>query len=204
MNVDDARAALSKLGLTLNIIDKQISDTIPQDTIMSQAQAPNDEADRGTAIDVMVSLGPASANVPDVGGKSPDDALSALRSAGFVPVITYNVDPTNAGGTVSAEQPGPGTSAKRGSRVAIFIGVPGTVPDVAGLTLDAAKSTLEKNGYQSGNIAFTSDCVGATAGDATPCPGDEGKIVRTEPEANKDVKPGEAVTIYVHRAEPPK
>lgn len=204
MNVDEAREALKKLGLSLNIVDKQISDTIPQDTIMSQAQAPNSPADRGTAVDVMVSLGPSSASVPDVGGKDPQDALALLRGAGFAPVITYNVDPTNAGGTVTAEQPAPGSAAKRGSRVDIFIGVPGTVPDVAGMPLDAAKTALEKNGYESGNIAFTTDCVGAVAGDATPCPADEGKVVRTEPEANKDVKPGEAVTLYVHRAEPPK
>jgi serine/threonine-protein kinase len=201
MNLDEARAALSKLGLTLNVVDKQISDTIPEDTIMSQVQAPNAEADRGSAVDVMVSLGPASASVPDAGSKLPADAIAALRAAGFVPVITYNVDPTNAGGTVTAQQPGPGTTAKRGSKVAIFIGVPGTVPDVAGMTLDGAKAALEKNGYQSGNIAFTADCVGAAAGDSSPCPNDEGKIVRTEPEANKDVKPGEAVTIYVHRSE---
>jgi serine/threonine-protein kinase len=204
MNLDDARGTLKKLGLGLNIVDKQISDTIAQDTIMSQAQAPGSPVDRGTAIDVMVSLGPSSASVPDVGGKSPSDAVALLGSAGFTAVITYNVDPTNAGGTVTAEQPGPGSSVKRGSKITIFIGVPGTVPDVAGMTLDDAKAALEKNGYQSGNIAFTTDCVGAAAGDVTPCPGDEGKIVRTEPEANKDVKPGEAVTLYVHRAEPPK
>ncbi len=204
MSVDDARAALKKLGLTLNIVDKQVSDTIPEDTIMSQAQAPNSLVDRGSAIDVMVSLGPSSANVPDVGGKVPADAVAALDAAGFTPVITYNVDPTNAGGTVTAQQPSPGSSVKRGSKITIFIGVPGTVPDVAGMTLDVAKATLEKNGYQSGNIAFTTDCVGAAAGDVTPCPGDEGKIVRTEPEANKDVKPGEAVTLYIHRAEQPK
>jgi beta-lactam-binding protein with PASTA domain/tRNA A-37 threonylcarbamoyl transferase component Bud32 len=201
MNVDDARAALRKLGLSLSVDDKQMSDTIPQDTIMSQAQAPSSEVDRGTAIDVTVSLGPSSASVPDVGNKSPADALGALRGAGFAPVITYNVDPTNAGGTVTAQQPGPGYSAKRGSKVTIFIGVPGTVPDVAGMTLDDAKAALQKNGYQSGNIAYTTDCVGAAEGDATLCPADEGKIVRTEPEANKDVKPGEAVTIYVHRAQ---
>jgi serine/threonine-protein kinase len=204
MNVDDARAALQKLGLTLNIVDKQVSDTIPAETIMSQAQAPGDEAERGSSVDVMVSLGPPSASVPDVGGKSPSDALTALRSGGFVPVITYNVDPANAGGTVTAQQPGPGYTAKRGTKVAIFIGVPGTVPDVAGMGLDDAKAALEKNGYQSGNIAYTADCIGATAGDTTPCPADEGKIVRTEPEANKDVKPGEAVTLYVHRSEPPQ
>jgi serine/threonine-protein kinase len=204
MRVDDARTALRKLGLTLNIVDKQVNDTIPQDTIMSQAQAPNSAVDRGTSVDVMVSLGPSSASVPDVGSKPPTDALAALRGAGFVPVITYNVDPTNAGGTVTAQQPGPGESAKRGSKVTIFIGVPGTVPDVAGMLLDDAKSALEKNGYESGNIAFTTDCIGAAAGDATPCPADEGKVVRTEPEANKDVKPGEAVTVYVHRTEPPK
>ncbi len=204
MKVDAARDALKKAGLTLNIVDKQASEAIPQDTIMSQAQAPNASAEPGSAVDVMVSLGPSSATVPDVGSKAPGDALGLLRTAGFVPVITYNVDPTNAGGTVTAQQPGPGDSAKRGSKVMIFIGVPGTVPDVSGTTLDVAKATLEKNGYASGNIAFTADCVGAAAGDATPCPGDEGKIVRTEPEANKDVKPGEAITLYVHRAETPK
>ncbi len=204
LDVDAARDALRKVGLTLNVVDKQISDTIPQDTVMSQAQVPGAQADRGSAVDVMVSLGPSSANVPDVGGKSPADAQAILRSAGFVPVITYNVDPTNAGGTVTAQQPAAANASKRGAKVAIFIGVPGTVPDVAGLPLADAKTALEKNGYQSGNIAFTSDCVGAAAGDATPCPADEGKVVRTEPEANKDVKPGEAVTMYVHRAEPPK
>ncbi len=204
MSVDDAREALRKLGLTLNIVDKQVSDAIPQDTIMSQAQAPDSEADRGSAVDVMVSLGPTTASVPDVGGKLPGDALALLRGAGFEPLIMYNVDPTNAGGTVTAQQPEAGTSAKRSSRVAIFIGVPGTVPDVAGMPLDAAKAALEKNGYQSGNIAFTSDCIGAAAGDLTPCPDEDGKIVRTEPEANKDVKPGEAVTLYVHRSDVPK
>jgi serine/threonine-protein kinase len=209
MNVDDARTALRKAGLTLDIIDKQASETIPQNTIMSQAQAPGSELDRGSSVDVMVSLGPTSASIPDVGAKAPNDALSALRAAGFTPVITYNVDPTNAGGTVTAQQPAPGSSAKRGSKVTIYIGVPGTVPDVSGSPLEDAKATLQKNGYQSGNIAYTTDCVGAAAadaspsaaGDASPCPEDEGKVVRTEPEANKDVKPGEAVTLYVHRAD---
>ncbi len=201
MNVDDARDAARKAGLTLNIVDKQVSATIPLNTVMSQTQSPGSAIDRGASVDVMLSLGPTSATVPDVGAKAPDAALSALQSAGFAPVITYNVDPTNAGGTVTAQQPAPGSSAKRGSKVTIFIGVPGTVPDVAGMPLDDAKSALQKNGYQSGNIAYTSDCVGATAGDTTPCPADEGKIVRTEPEANKDVKPGEAVTIYVHRTD---
>jgi serine/threonine-protein kinase len=202
MNVDDARAELRRVGLTLAIVERQPSDSIPQNTVMSQAQPPGSDLDPGSSVDVMVSLGPTSASVPDVGAKDPTAAVAALRNSGFAPVITYNVDPTNAGGTVTAQQPGPGASAKRGSRVTIFIGVPGTVPDVAGLTLDAAKSALEKNGYQSGNLAYTTDCVGAVAGDATPCPGDEGKVVRTEPEANKDVKPGEAVTVYVHRADP--
>jgi serine/threonine-protein kinase len=202
MTVDDARAALRKLGLALNIVDRQPSDTIPPDTILSQAEAPNAQADPGSAIDVTVSLGPSAASIPDVGNKLPADASAALQNAGFVPVITYIADPTNAGGTVTAQQPGPGVSAKRGSSVTIFIGVPGTVPDVSGMTVEQAKAALVKNGYQSGNIAFTADCPGAAAAEPTPCPADEGKVVRTEPEANADVKPGEAVTMYVHRTGP--
>ncbi len=69
----------------------------------------------------------------------------------------------------------------------LSIAVPGTVPDVTGMTLDAARTALQNAGYRVGNVAITQQ-------------GDEGKVVRTEPEANATLHPGEAVTIYYNAA----
>ena len=60
------------------------------------------------------------------------------------------------------------------------------------MTLDAAKSALIAQGYQIGGIAYITDS-----------PQQEGQIVRTEPEANSSVKPGETVNLYVMRANAP-
>jgi beta-lactam-binding protein with PASTA domain len=67
------------------------------------------------------------------------------------------------------------------------VAVPGSVPDVAGQPLDVAKAALIAAGYQIGNIVQSQE-------------GEEGKVVRTEPEANANLRPGESVNITVHPA----
>jgi beta-lactam-binding protein with PASTA domain len=125
--------------------------------------------------------------VPDVSGKSPADASTALQAAGFVTRVQYIVDATNAGGNVSAQDPAAGTMTPRRSTVTISVAVPGTVPDVTNMTLDDAKNAIVASGYTVGNVAVTQD-------------GPDGKVARTEPEANASLRPGEAVTIYYHSA----
>jgi serine/threonine-protein kinase len=188
MNVDAARAALEKLGLRLDIVNRIQSDTIPENTIASQEPQGGAQVDPGSTISVDVSSGAPPAAVPDVGGKSPDDAGAALRAAGFIPVPAYIVDPSNGGGTVTATQPAAGTSVPRGSKIKIMISVPGTVPDVSNMTLEEARKAILAGGYQVGNIANTTD-------------GSPGKVVRTEPEANTQLTPGESVMIYLHPAD---
>jgi serine/threonine-protein kinase len=187
MNADAARAALERLGLRLDIVQRTQSDTIPENTIASQDPHDGVQVDPGTSVQVVVSTGAAPAAVPDVSGKSPDDASAALRAAGFVPVITYNVDPSNAAGNVTAQQPAAGTSVPRGSKITVIVSVPGTVPDVSNLTLEDARKAILAGGYLVGNVAQTTD-------------GTAGKVVRTEPEANSQLRPGESVMIYFHPA----
>ncbi len=57
------------------------------------------------------------------------------------------------------------------------------------MTLDEAKRALTEQGYQIGNIAYTQDSSLQ-----------DGQVVRTEPEANASVKPGESVNITVMRS----
>ncbi|GAC1404769.1 MAG: Stk1 family PASTA domain-containing Ser/Thr kinase [Candidatus Velthaea sp.] len=187
LTFEAARERLAAAGLKVGDVQKIESDAIPENTVASQTPQDGTKLDRGATVALSVSTGAAAATIPDVGGKSPEDAAAQLRTAGFNPVITYSVDPSNASGNVTAQQPAPGTSAKRGMKIVMVISVAGTVPDVSGMSLDEAKKTILANGYQIGNVAITQD-------------GDDGKVVRTEPEANKQTRPGESVVIYYHPA----
>jgi beta-lactam-binding protein with PASTA domain len=53
------------------------------------------------------------------------------------------------------------------------------------MALDDARKAILAGGYQVGNVANTTD-------------GTPGKVVRTEPEANTQLRPGESVMIYFH------
>jgi len=185
VSVDAARATLAKIGLKLNVDQQTASDLIASGTIISQAQSGGSMVDPGATVGVTVSTGPVLVSVPDVGGKSPADAVTALQTAGFTPRIQYIVDATNAGGNVSTQDPPANATAPRRSTVTISVSVPGTVPDVSGMSLDDAKNAIVASGYTVGNVAVTLD-------------GSEGKVARTEPEANAALRPGESVTIYYH------
>jgi eukaryotic-like serine/threonine-protein kinase len=167
-------------------VDQQTpSDLIPNDTIISQAQSGGSTVDPGSTVGITVSTGPVIVSVPDVGAKSPADAVATLQAAGFTPRIQYIVDAGNAGGNVSAQDPAAGASAPRRSTVTISVAVPGTVPDVTNMALEDAKRAIGASGYTVGNVAVTQD-------------GPDGKVARTEPEAGAALRPGEAVTIYFH------
>ena len=189
MKLDDARTLLTRLGLQLNVVQKTESDSIPENAIASQDPAPGSSVATKSAVSVVVSSGASAAAVPSVTGRSPEDAQAAIRSAGFEPALSYSVEAANAPGTVTAQQPAGGTNAKRGSRVTIYVNVPGTVPDVTGQSLEAAKHAIAQSGYQIGNIVYTPD-------GGVP----DGMVVRTEPEANSALRPNESVNITVQRS----
>jgi len=184
-SVDAARAQLAKIGLKLNVDQQTPSDLIPSGTIISQAQSGGSTVDPGSTIGITVSTGPVPVSVPDVSGQPPPAAIATLQAAGFTVRIQYIVDATNAGGNVSGQDPAGNATAPRRSTVTIDVAVPGTVPDVTNMSLDDAKAAIVASGYTVGNVAVTQD-------------GPDGKVARTEPEANASLRPGEAVSIYYH------
>ncbi len=96
-----------------------------------------------------------SLNVPDVTGKTADEARSTLAGAGF----TYVDGGTQAGGgtagTVSSTSPGAGTLLSQGSSVTVYTtdGTQTTVPDVAGKSFDEARGLLQQAGFA--NVSTT-------------------------------------------------
>jgi serine/threonine-protein kinase len=183
MTIPDATAALQARGLKLEIGERAALDGVPENVVASQDPKAGAKIDAGGAVTVVVSSGPGNVVIPEVGGTNVSEAVVALRNAGLQPTFVYIVQVGTPSGTVLDEFPAGGTQKARGSEVRLSIAVPGTIPDVTGQALDAARTALQNAGYRVGNVAITQQ-------------GDVGKVVRTEPEANAALHPGEAVTIY--------
>jgi serine/threonine-protein kinase len=190
-SLDDARAVLGRRGLRLSIGQQIESDTIPADMIASQNPEADATAAPNSTVTVVVSTGAPLAEVPNVVGQDPATAQTTLQNAGFAVKLTWAIDPANASLKVNTESPAAGARTKKGTRVEIMVSVPGTVPDVTGMPLDAAKAALVQNGYAVGSISYTQQ------------PGaQDGTVVRTEPEANSNLNPGESVNITVNGTGP--
>jgi beta-lactam-binding protein with PASTA domain/tRNA A-37 threonylcarbamoyl transferase component Bud32 len=187
LTLDAARALAARSNVKLNVDQQTSNDMIPNNTIVSQAISAGTSIDTGATVGVTVSTGPALVAVPDTSGRSPADAAALVQQMGLVPRVQYIVDASNASGNVIAQDPAANATVPRRSTVTLSIAVAGTVPDVSNQTLDDAKRAILTNGYNVGNVAITQD-------------GNAGTVVRTEPEANSALRPGEAVTIYYHPA----
>jgi serine/threonine-protein kinase len=185
--VSAAVAAHAKLVAS---VQRVVLEGVPTDQVASQDPAAGATVDSGGTVTLTVSSGPALVSVPDVGGKSLADATDAISSAGFNAKVTYSIQ-GGGDGTVVQQDPAPSAQARKGSSVNIMIAVPGTVPNVAGMTVDAAKSALMRLGYKPGNISYVQE-------------GPEGTDARTEPAANTQLGVGETVSLYVNGASGPR
>jgi serine/threonine-protein kinase len=181
LSVDDATAALAKLGLKLQVGERQASDNIPANTIAAQDPKDGTKIPPGGAVTVVVSSGIGATAVPDVTGKSTHDAVVALQAAGFDPVFSYTVQ-SGSPGTVLRQVPPAGTAANHGSGVTIMVTASGVVPDTAGMALDDAKAALQNAGYVVGTTTAVPD-------------GSGGKVLRSDPVANTPLRPGETVNL---------
>jgi serine/threonine-protein kinase len=112
---DAAAAALRALGL-VPVQGGAFSDTVPVGIAVSTTPAAGGLADRGSRVSVNISKGPDLVAVPDVTGKSVNDA-TALLAAASINVSNVFGPPTK---TVFFTDPTPGTKVKHGSSVNLY------------------------------------------------------------------------------------
>jgi eukaryotic-like serine/threonine-protein kinase len=182
--LNDATAELARRGLRLEIGERVTSDNIAPDVVASQNPPPGSSVDPGSTVTVMVSSGPETIGLPDVRGRNAGEATEALQSAGLVARIDYAVDQSVTSGTVLEQNPAPASQVRKGSVVELSVGVPGNVPDVSGLSLEQATAALLDAGYKLAPADYGAD-------------GEAGKVVRSEPEAGAQLRPGETVLLHI-------
>jgi beta-lactam-binding protein with PASTA domain len=137
---------------------------------------------------------PTPVAVPDLVGRTLAQARTEIRAKGLVTEVRY-VPNSQPQGTVVAQSPKPGTTAKRADHVLVNVSQgpkpkqSTTVPDVVGTSEAAARQQLTSAGF----TVFAQD---APAND----PSQDGTVVDEQPAGGSAAPHGSEITIYVGRA----
>lgn len=162
----DAEKLIVSTGLTVGKVDQANSDDIASGHVISQDPTAGTKVDENTSVNIVVSMGkakPGKTTVPDLTGKSQEEAEKTLKDAKLVavpgnPVYSDAVDP----GKVCTQSVAAGTQVDEGSQVVFSTSLGKetvVVPDVTGKTIDDARDTLNKAGLGTDTTSAYSDKV---------------------------------------------
>jgi serine/threonine-protein kinase len=150
MTPAEAEKALSDLKLVYSKGLDKPHESIEIGRISGQSAAAGSEVAEGTKIVCEISSGPDSITIPNVFGMTKEAADNALREAGFA--VAYSEeefsDTINSGSVIRQDRTG---SAKKGDTITLTISKGPkppdpepqvTVPNVVGMSIDAANNAL--------------------------------------------------------------
>lgn len=155
--LDTAKKEAEALGFTIVKETEEYSADYEVGQIISQLPEAGKEAETGTKINVTVSLGMASSDMPNVKGKDAKEAASNIQALiGKEPQVEYEYNEEEIGKIIK-QQPAEGTKITSDSTIILTASrgeemkkVP--VPTVEGKSLEEAKKDLEALGLKVGNI----------------------------------------------------
>src|SRR5207302_756551 len=117
-----ATSAIIGAGLTLGTVTMQSSTTVASGNERKQGPAAGTSVANGSAVNLVVSSGPAQVAVPNVVGQTQAAATSAISGAGLtVGTVTMQSSTTVASGSVISESPTAGTMVAVGSAVSLVV-----------------------------------------------------------------------------------
>ena len=118
----NAEAAITSANLTVGTITTANSLTVPAGSVISQDPVGGTSAPQGSAVNLVVSLGPATVTVPNVVGMTQTNAESAIIAVGLIiGTITTANSETVPPGNVISQNPAEGLSVIQGSPVSLVI-----------------------------------------------------------------------------------
>ncbi|HFF9307244.1 TPA: Stk1 family PASTA domain-containing Ser/Thr kinase [Clostridium perfringens] len=196
MNLDSVKKTLKNLGLELGNVGEEYSDSVPRGEVISQSPNANESVDKGSKVNVTISKGKEikseTINIPDVSGKSVEEAKSILSNAGVGvnPVKGEAAKSEGEAGKVYSQSQSGSLTIKQGEKVTITINYHGdyvkpekSVPGVTGKSVDEAKSELTNAGFK----------VNAVKGEAAKSADQAGKVYSQD--GGSSAKEGATITI---------
>ena len=142
-----ATSTLTAAGLVVGSMVSQCSNTVPAGNVISQNPVGGTLVNPDTAVNLVVSAGAPS--VPGVTGQPEDAARAAIEAVpGLTVSVSYQCSDTTPAGQVITQTPLPGP-AVCGATVTLTVSsgpCNATVPDVVGLTREAAEAAVTAAG----------------------------------------------------------
>ncbi|HEY2208865.1 MAG TPA: PASTA domain-containing protein, partial [Gaiellaceae bacterium] len=120
-SLNQASSTLHSAGFNVN--PTYVDSSAPQNQVIHQNPSPGTAVPKGSTVDLEVSNGPPSVQVPDVVADSSQLAAQTLANAGFTVTRQYqSVSDPSQDNIVQEQSPSGGTQATKGSPVTITIG----------------------------------------------------------------------------------
>ena len=185
--IAQARTTLEQAGFKVGTETEVYSSEVSSGNVVSTDPKAGEQAEKGATIKINVSKGTEQVSVPDLKGKSADDAQKALSQAGLNGKqgdTVYSDDVSE--GAVASQDTGAGSKANKGDTIVYHLSKGSekvSIPNVVGMTQANATSKLESAGFSVNVTTSASDDV------------DKGNVIKQSDTGT--AKKGSTITITV-------
>ncbi|HEX5726305.1 MAG TPA: PASTA domain-containing protein, partial [Longimicrobiaceae bacterium] len=183
-----ASGVLLASGLRVEGVDS-VESSARRGTVVTQEPAAGTRVPRRTGVRLTLAAAPQALTVPDLTGLTPERARTVLERSRLRLAGVDSVQREGGSGEVAGQRPQAGAQVRPGAGVSVTVTVPvpepvlTTVPELAGLTPERARATLERARLRLAGVdSFTVD-------------GGQGTVQRQQPRAGTRVEPGSGVSI---------
>jgi beta-lactam-binding protein with PASTA domain len=185
----DAQRELEQLGLTRVVQRQTPSDEIEEGFAIRTQPSAGQRVAPDTRVILEISSGPDAVPLPDVRGRTVDDAQAVLIRAGFDAqnIVLQEVESDQEKGRVVGQSPPPGEASPDATITLQVSSGPAevTVPDLSGADRSTAVSRLS-------DLGLDPRVRGEESGDFVP-----NTVIRTEPGAGSTIDKGSQIVVVV-------
>lgn len=191
MEITKAQEALDKAGVKYRIEKEEYSVDVDKNHVISQTPGKGSVIKSYVKVALVVSKGAKTEEVPDVIGKSEEDATKILEDLKFKVDVKKRYSDKADKGDVYNQNPVTGVTAKQGTVITIYVSKGDNtveLPDLSGMSLSQAKSKLEELDLNVGNVSESSSSKYSA-----------NTVISTSPSSGSKVERGSSVDIVVSR-----
>lgn len=158
MTIEEAEDKAEDLGIEVKIGKYEFSTEYEQDQIMDQDPNHGEMVAKGDTVTVDISKGGERGVIPNLIGKSEEDAKKMIEDYGFELGTVKEKESHEEKGTVIEQDPSAGSEGKQGDTINITISdgsgkEMGEVPYVLGMSEDEARAAIEEAGFKVGDVS---------------------------------------------------
>jgi serine/threonine-protein kinase len=189
---EEARNELEALEFVMVVAEERLpSDEIPEGSVVEQQPDEGTKLEENGEVTVTLSSGPEENEVPDVTGRTLDQAATILGNAGFTVDSQPQEEPSDEfeEGQITRQDPEAGATAAEGTVIELWVSTGPAVrtvdvPDLVGRSEETAVALLEEANLVPDRRLSDSD-------------EEEGTVIEQNPAPGSEVAEGSAVTIVV-------